>query len=180
MTTPILLILLGTLARLAPHPPNATALGALALYAGARLPRRWAILVPLAAMVVSDIWLDWGTGRPAFDLVRLSVYGSFIAIALLGGSIRTTSDPWIRSGMAAVSSCLFFVVTNFAFWYVYSGRPDEPLRSGPGLAMTYVMALPFFTNMLIADVVGTAVLFGLDGASRRIFAARSQPAALAR
>jgi len=42
MTTAILLVLLGALSRLIPHPPNFVALGALALYSGARLPRRWA------------------------------------------------------------------------------------------------------------------------------------------
>jgi hypothetical protein len=36
MTTAVLLILFGALTRLLPHPPNAVALGALALYAGAR------------------------------------------------------------------------------------------------------------------------------------------------
>ena len=172
MTTPILLIVLGTLVRLAPHPPNAAGLGALALYAGARLPRRWALLVPLAAMIASDFWLDWGSGRPAFDLVRLSVYAALMAIALLGQTLRTSSDPWLRSGMAAVGSSLFFVVTNFAFWYAYSGHPGEPSRSAAGLAETYVAAVPFFGNMLVADVVGVAILFGLDALSRRVFTAK--------
>ena len=49
MTTAVLLVFLGALSRLIPHPPNFVAMGALALYAGARLPRRWAIEVPLAA-----------------------------------------------------------------------------------------------------------------------------------
>ena len=41
MTTAILLVFLGALSRLLPHPPNLVALGALALYSGARLPKRW-------------------------------------------------------------------------------------------------------------------------------------------
>ena len=63
MTTAVLLVFLGALSRLIPHPPNFVALGALALYAGARLPRRWAIAVPLAAMALSDFVLDVGHGR---------------------------------------------------------------------------------------------------------------------
>ena len=39
MTTAVLLVLLGALSRLLPHPPNFVPLGALALYSGARLPR---------------------------------------------------------------------------------------------------------------------------------------------
>ena len=58
MTTAVLLVLLGALTRLLPHPPNFVALGALALYSGARLPRRVAVAVPLAAMALSDLALD--------------------------------------------------------------------------------------------------------------------------
>ena len=43
MATAVLLVFLGALSRLIPHPPNFVALGALALYAGARLPRRLAL-----------------------------------------------------------------------------------------------------------------------------------------
>ena len=71
MTTAVLLVLLGALSRLLPHPPNFVALGALALYSGARLPRRWAWAVPLAAMALSDFFLDFGTGRKAVSLVRV-------------------------------------------------------------------------------------------------------------
>ena len=53
MTTAVLLTLLGALSRLIPHPPNFVALGALALYSGARLPRRWAWAVPLLALALA-------------------------------------------------------------------------------------------------------------------------------
>ena len=72
MTTALLLTLLGALSRLLPHPQNAVALGALALYSGARLPRRVAWAVPLAAMAFSDLLIDYGTGRRAVTLVRAS------------------------------------------------------------------------------------------------------------
>src|SRR5438132_500688 len=77
MTTALLLVLLGALSRLLPHPPNFVAMGAIGLFAGARLPRRWAWVVPLAAMALSDLVIDWGTGRRAITPVRIAVYGSF-------------------------------------------------------------------------------------------------------
>ncbi len=40
MPTAVALIVVGTLCRLIPHPPNFSPFGALSLYAGARLPRR--------------------------------------------------------------------------------------------------------------------------------------------
>ena len=87
MTTAVLLVLLGALSRLVPHPPNFVALGALALYSGARLPRRWAWAVPLAAMAVSDVFLDFGTGRVAVSVMRITVYGTFGAIVLAGRAL---------------------------------------------------------------------------------------------
>ena len=42
---------------------NFVPMGAVALYAGARLPRRWAWIVPVAAMGLSDLLLDYGTNR---------------------------------------------------------------------------------------------------------------------
>ena len=44
------LIAVGAIYRLVPHPVNAVPMGALALFAGATLSRRWAWIVPVAAM----------------------------------------------------------------------------------------------------------------------------------
>jgi len=49
------LILLGVVARLVPHLPNVTPVTAIALFGGAYLPKRWAILLPLAVMAISDV-----------------------------------------------------------------------------------------------------------------------------
>ncbi|MEP6802003.1 MAG: DUF6580 family putative transport protein, partial [Acidobacteriota bacterium] len=84
MTTAVLLTLIGIFSRLLPHPPNAVALGAIALYAGARLPRRFAWAVPLFAMAISDLVLDFGTGRGVFTPIRAAVYGCFLLTLLAG------------------------------------------------------------------------------------------------
>src|SRR4051812_28292839 len=83
-----LLLVLGAATRLIPHPPNAVAIGALALYAGARLPRRWAWVVPVGSMVLADLVLD-RVIYPQFRSSplgpgRLVSYGTFALISLLG------------------------------------------------------------------------------------------------
>ena len=55
----LFLIAVGAIYRLVPHPVNAVPMGALALFAGASLPRRWAWIVPVAAMGLSDLVLLW-------------------------------------------------------------------------------------------------------------------------
>ena len=182
MTTAVLLVLLGALSRLLPHPPNFVAIGAVALYAGARLPRRWAYVVPVAAMAAADLVLDAGTGRAILSPVRLTVYGSFLATVLLGriGRRRLAERPlrvrfaaW--PALAATGSVLFFVASNFAEWLT---DPTYP-KTLAGLLLCYTAAIPFFPNTLAGDLAGTAVLFGLDAASRRLRRASLAAAAAA-
>ncbi len=173
MTTALLLVLLGALSRLLPHPPNFVALGALALYSGARLPRRRAIAVPLAAMALSDFVLDFGTGRAALSVLRVTIYATFAAIVAAGRLARTASGPVRLFGLSAGASVLFFLTSNFAEWLGDALYPKTPA----GLALCFAAAVPFFWNTLCADLLGTAVLFGLDALSRRERAAAAGAAA---
>lgn len=163
MTTAALLVLFGALSRLLPHPPNAVALGALALYAGARLPRRWALLVPLAAMALSDFFLDFGTGRAAFGLVRAIDYAAFAGIVLLGRALARTARPLALGGLSVCGSVAFFLASNGAEWLSGGLYP----KTAGGLALCLAAGVPFFWNTLAADLAGTALFFGLDGLARR-------------
>ena len=50
--------------RLVPHPPNFTPIGAMALFSGAYLGRRWlAFAAPLGAMLLSDLVLGFYRGH---------------------------------------------------------------------------------------------------------------------
>jgi vitamin B12 transporter len=163
MTTAVLLVLLGALSRLLPHPPNFVAMGALALYAGARLPRRWSIEVPLAALALSDFALDAGSGRAMISGMRLTVYATFAVIVLAGRFLRLSFGPGRLIGFSAGASVLFFLTSNFAEWL---GDPLYP-KTAAGLVLCFAAAVPFFWNTLGADLLGTATLFGLDALSRR-------------
>ncbi len=166
MMTATLLIVLGTLLRFAQLPWNGVPMMALALYAGARLPRKWAVLVPLVAMIASDIVLERGTERSAFALDRLAVYACLILTSLAGRSLKTTNSPMARLGMAFGSSVMFFFVTNFAVWAMH--EYDMYPMTLAGLLDCYRMGLPFYRNTLIAELVGTAVIFSLDGLAHRV------------
>ena len=172
MTTAILLVLLGCFSRLVPHPPNLVAMGAIGLYSGARLPRRFAWAVPLAAMLLSDLVIDWGTGRRAITLIRVVVYGSFALMVEVGrrtqksGTDPIFRKPWSVPGYMALSAggaVFFFLTTNFADWLSFTTYPP----TSAGLALCYVAAIPWFWNTLAAELAGTAVLFGLDALARR-------------
>ncbi|HMF08040.1 MAG TPA: DUF6580 family putative transport protein, partial [Thermoanaerobaculia bacterium] len=181
MTTAVLLVLLGAFSRLIPHPPNFAALGAVALFSGARLPRRLAFAVPFAAMALSDFVIDFGSGRAALTPVRFAVYGSFAAIVLLGRKAVSgaRATPLRLARFSIAGSCLFFLVTNFAIWIQFRTYP----ATLGGLAAGYVAAIPWFWNTLAGDLFGTAALFGLEGlarlqARRRLLSAAAAPVLL--
>jgi len=137
---------------------NFVPMGAVALYAGSRLPRRLAWLVPVAAMMLSDVVLDHGTHRPLFELSRWTIYATYGATTLLGlSAYQPRSRAWLLPALSLSASMLFFLTSNFATW---AEGLLYPLTI-PGLAACYVAAIPFFGRTILADLIGTGLLFGL-------------------
>jgi uncharacterized protein DUF6580 len=146
-------ILLAVAGRLIPHPDNFTPIMAIALFAGATLPSRIAYVVPLAALVASDLLLGY-----ALDWMALVVYGCLLASVAIGQWLAK-QRTWSRTGLAAVAgSLVFYLVTNFAVWVEPRGLYAHTID---GLVQCYVMAIPFFRNSLAGDLFWTALLFGL-------------------
>jgi hypothetical protein len=145
------LIVAAAAARLIPHPPNFTPVGAMALFAGATLAdRRWAMLMPLAALFLSDLVLGSHS-------TLLFVYGAFVLITLLGRTLMNHRRSPLRIGGASLAaSVLFFTVTNFGSWISYDWYAATP----EGLLACYTAAIPFFGNTVAGDLVYSAALFG--------------------
>jgi hypothetical protein len=145
----VLLIVFAALSRFVPHPANFTPIAAMALFGGVCFGRRYALIIPLAAMVVSDYFIGFHNTIPY-------VYGSFILAGLIGIWLQKhKSIGWIVGG-TLTSSVLFFVVTNFGVWAT-GGYPP----TFGGLVECYVAAIPFFRNTVLGDLTYVAVLFGL-------------------
>ncbi len=160
MTTAFLLILVGVLTRFMPHLPNAVPLGAITLYAGARLPRWVAVLVPLAILAIFDLIFKLTTSFPFFPSQLVS-YAIFAALAVVGGYVRKDAGPFTRVGMSVFASTVFFLVSNFAVWAEGSGYGFS--RDLAGLLATYSVGLLFYGYQLLTDLIGTTVLFGAEG-----------------
>jgi hypothetical protein len=158
------------------HPwlANFAMVGALALFAGARLRLPWACLVTLAVMAVSDALLYWWRDfeviyRPSY-LSGVSLgYVSFLVYVLLGRALRHTGSPWRIGGLALAGSVQFFLISNFGAWLAQALPYGYTFQ---GLVDCYVSALPFFRGTLIGDLVFTGVLFGAHALlSRTVFPA---------
>lgn len=157
-------------------PPNFSAVAAVALFAGAFLPLRWALAIPLAAMALSDFCFIGGYSWP----VMLAVYALLAAPALLGLFIRRSrtrgvSRAALVTGSAIGASVLFFVGSNLAVW---AFTPWYPATSD-GLAACFVAALPFFKYTLAGDLVFAGALFGLAALALRVLPTAAPSAARA-
>ncbi len=170
----VLLVLLAALSRLLPHVPGATAVGAMALFAGARAPRRFpAVLLPLAAMALSDFFIDFGSGRAAVGPVRLAVYGALAVSVLVGRRIGRPVRATSVAAACLAAPALFFLSTNFAVWISGSLYP----RTATGLGICYAAGLPFLRNDVLGTLAWSAILFGAEAAARRARPDRRRTAA---
>lgn len=144
------MILGAALLRLVPHPPNVSPIAALALFGGASFAdRRVAFLVPLSALLASDLLLG-------LHSTMGFVYASFAAAVCIGFWLRAHKTALTVAVAAMSSSILFFVVTNFGTWALQDMYP----KTFSGLATCYVAAIPFFQNTLAGDLLYSALLFG--------------------
>ena len=143
------LLLLGVAARLVPHPWNATPVMAIALFGGTYVSRRWAILLPLSIVAISDVWLGWHNTIPF-------TWGAFALTGMLAWWIRRHLSVGRVITASLAGSLLFFVLTNFGVWLIGDLYPRTPA----GMWECYVAAVPFFRSTLLGDLVFTGVLFG--------------------
>ena len=102
----IFFIFLGILSRLVPHPANVTAVGGLAIFSGARLETKKAIVVTGGTMLVSDMILG-------FHSVMWATYGSLLLAVILGKLLQGKRSLGRITAVIFASSLIFFLITNF-------------------------------------------------------------------
>jgi len=155
-----LFVVLAVAFRFVHHPVAFTPVGAALLYFGARQPRK-RIWIPLVALIVSDLLLTrFSYGYP-FVADQFVIWAWYAGVMLLGGVLgRNASVPRL-AGAALGMSVSFFVVSNFAVWAAWRNMYPATLS---GLMTCYAAALPFFRNEVAADLLFTAVFFGVGAA----------------
>lgn len=148
----VALALLGALGRLAPHEPNMTPLGAIAVFGGfAFASSGWAAAAVLAALWIPEFWL--GGNEPA---IAAAVALAFLAPIGLGKALR--KRPSVANVVVATlfSSLFFYAVTNAAVWAL----GDWYERSYAGFIECMAAGVPFWKNMLAGDLCWMGALFG--------------------
>lgn len=149
--TAIILSFIAILSRLVPHPANFTAVGATSLFSGAKISRPWNYIIPFGVLIFTDIIIGLhGT--------MMFVYASIAVSIWMGERVLKNSPNTGRLTVTALaSSTIFFIITNFGVWATTAMYP----KTLAGLTQSYVMGLPFWRNMMLADVVFTVGFFWL-------------------
>lgn len=143
--------------RLIPHPPNFTPMVALALFGGTYFnDKRTAYLIPLAAMLLSDIGLAFLKGYEFFTTMRIMIYGCFVLITSIGFLLRYNLKLLSILTASLAGSIIFFIITNFAVWVEGNLYP----MNITGLIVCYIAAIPFFKNTVLSALLYSGVLFG--------------------
>ena len=139
----LMIVAVLSLSRLIPHPPNFTPILGMAVFSGAIISKRYiAYLVPLAAMLLSDLYLGFHASMPI-------IYFS-IAVCVLIGTIIESRVSILNSFLSiSLGVLLFFLITNFMVWYG-SGMYELSIS---GLMTCYLMGLPFLQNTFISSIL---------------------------
>ena len=143
------LIVIAVVGRLIPHPANFAPIAAIGLLGGAILPRKLAVVLPLAAMMISDFML--GT----HSLIAYT-WGSFALVALLSSYLLRKQSTGRIVGGSLASSAIFFLISNFGVFV--EGKLYA--HTWAGFAQCYTNALPFFRGTLMGDLFYATLLFG--------------------
>jgi hypothetical protein len=159
---PVILVAFAVLSRMLPHPPNFTAIGAIALFGAAQLKSSWkAIAIPFAALFISDLFINNVVYAGYYDhftwQISPFVYIAFALILALGFfGLRGRVKTGTIIGSSLTASVIFYLFTNAMSWQI------DPMytKDFSGLIASYIAGIPFFFNTVAGDLFYCGVLFG--------------------
>lgn len=151
----VTLVALSVAGRLLWHPAQVAPVAAAALLAGVALRSRWlALCVPLASMAISDVFIGGYNHK-----IMAAVYFAMCLPVLYSTFLKKHINVQRLAACSLASSVGFFVISNGAEWMwgsLYS-------HDAEGLERCFTLALPFFRNTLIGDLLWTSILFAAHG-----------------
>ena len=137
--------------RFMPHPENVAPIGAFALMGGIFLNKRFALAVPVLALVLSDLVLNAQMGYSVFHAPRLLDYSAFLVIGMVGLAVRNSGSK-LQFGSAFAVPFFFYAVSNFGVWLTGLSLTGQPYaKTLTGVVECYVAGLPFLRGSMLGD-----------------------------
>jgi hypothetical protein len=143
---------------------NFTPILAMGLFAGSVIAdKKIAIILPIAAMFITDLFFQLFTSTPGFyGESQIFNYVAFGLVALLGTQLKNRTALNVF-GFSITGSLIFFVVSNLGVWLdtTYNLYP----KNLSGLSNCFVQAILFYKNnflskLIFPDLLFSALFFG--------------------
>ncbi|MFH1598411.1 MAG: DUF6580 family putative transport protein [Patescibacteria group bacterium] len=128
--------------------PNIETITITALLAGSILGGAYAVVIPLSAIALTDIWI----GNNSIMLFTWSAWALIGLIGLIAKKDRKDSFKYAfkLTGLGMGASLLFYLWTNFGVWLMWPQMYPTTLS---GLGQCYIMGLPFLRYSLISNLI---------------------------
>jgi hypothetical protein len=148
---------------------NFAPVAAVALCGGIYLPRRLAFVVPLGALFVSDLFLNWHLHYALLSPEMISRYLALAASVAIGLCLRDRARLTTVLPASLLGSVIFYIVTNTSSWLTWPGYARtfsgwlQALTTGlPGYEPTWM----FFRSTLVSDLLFSALFVFCMAATR--------------
>lgn len=146
----LLLCLAVAVARLVPHPFNFTPIGALALFAGTYIQDNRFVLLPVVALLISDMFLGFYS-----TIVMVGVYLGFACSSIAARLLRMNESLLQFLCGVMAGAVIFYTISNLGMWWMaYPQNLD-------GLWQCLVDGLPFLLRSVAGDFLYASIMFGL-------------------
>ncbi len=144
----------------APWLSNFAPLAAIALCSAVYFPPKFKFSVPLGALLISDLFLNYYYGA---TLVDSHIFGRYLALALvglIGFALQNRASLKTLLPASIVGSTIFYLITNTFSWVSDPGY----VKNFAGLIQALTVGLPeysatptwmFFRNSILGDLFFT-------------------------
>jgi hypothetical protein len=157
---------------------NFAPLAAIALCGAAYFPVRFKFAIPLGALFISDLFLNYYYGA---TLIQPHIVGRYLALALvglIGLALQDRASFKTLLPASILGSTVFYLITNLFSWLSDSGY----VKNFGGLVQALTVGLPeysstptwmFFRNSLVSDLFFTLLFVACMHFGRKTSRARA-------
>lgn len=157
---------------------NFAPMAAIALCGAAYFPARFKFAVPLGALFVSDLVLNYIYGAPLLQAQMVGHYVGLAIVGLLGLALQNRASLKTLLPASLLGSTIFYVITNAASWISDPGYT----KNFAGLIQALTVGLPqysatptwmFFRNTVLSDLFFTLLFVVCMNFGRQVSRARA-------
>jgi hypothetical protein len=139
---------------------NFAPLAAISLCCAVYFPAKFKFTVPLAALLVSDLILDYHYGAAFFGPLVFGRYLALVVVGCIGLALQNSASLKTLLPASLLGSTIFYVLTNAFAWMSDPGYA----KNFAGLIQALTVGLPqysstpswmFFRNSLLSDLIFT-------------------------